>query len=335
MINLQTTGRYPAELLSFMLDYNDLRVNYNNNNHDINYLSLTNVWLQASCHPNACRFMNIVTNAAYNEAQAPNLVQGHAAALLVAAAQAEVMQDSRAIWVQYGAHSFVLLTGYNDQIEPLEGWAGNPFGYPFYLSVCRDADTTGVLYDTNTGRPILDADGDIQRTHQGRVGRDEAREALGWLISNNFAERVTGINRLSRAGLGGFGGFHHAHGALVVDQPPELNIRFAPMVDLGTFRTRVAERLNAVGHYRQKAIESQFANYLVCCHCQTKARYFTGNWRECTQCRRHFCPTCKRLLLGHAHRWVRRPGNWLPSFEHGQRACDGPGCGHQTRLMAA
>jgi hypothetical protein len=172
----------------------------------------------------------------------------------------------------------------------------------------------------------------------GRPTKQGARDALLALVDDDLAKRYHAADKLSRASYWGFD--HDSRvdddGNVTTNITPSLEIRTATLKPLPVFRDELKTRLSEVGYYRQKAIEHQSPNRpFVCCHCQIVTHFDKGNWRECPTCGRHFCRRCKGLLRGHAHTWRWRRGDWLPSIEHGERMCDGPWCGAQTRLIAA
>ncbi len=276
-------GKWPHGLLTVSLHRNTMKNNFDRNDHSLNYLLVSTEASQASCHPNAIMFMNLVSQANYanDETPADQVVGDAARDNHVNPAKLAVMQNNKAIWVKYGAHSFVLLTGGHDRIESFEAWAGgNPANLSYYLfhrSVVEEPDSLGV-----------------PRVPNSRPTRTRAREALGWLLSDDFMERRAGVNRLSRAGHGGFGG--DDEGSAV----PSINIHIEDMVNENVFRTRLKSRLVEVGYYRQMAIQSQHPGRLYCCHCRryvnSRADAGTSRWRECTHCHRNYCRECKHLL---------------------------------------
>jgi hypothetical protein len=261
-----------------MLHYNTLEKNFTNSDQESNLYLVNNDVAMASCHPNAIMFMNVVSQAGYaNDEEPAPLRVGDPAVQDVVAAQAAVMQNDKAIWVKYNLHSFVLLTGEGGEVESFEAWAAQRQPYMFHLSVLNEPDDLGL--PRVTGRP----------------SREQAREALGWLLSAEVEERKAGVNRLSRAGHAGFGGSGK-------DDPiPGINIHIADMVDIATFQKRVFERLLAVGFYRQQALESSRGRKLVCCRCQgvasARGEAARDKWTECGACARHYCRRCDERLV--------------------------------------
>lgn len=280
-------GRWPNKLLTLALYYNSMHANHVNGQDDLNDFIVNNADQRASCHPNAIMFMNLVSSVNPGPlfpgddvfGLAPHGKNGNAAQADVATGQTAMMLDEHAIWVKYGAHSFVLLTGRANHIESFEGWAGHPHGYFFHQSVCQEPD--------DLGHP---------RVANSRPTRATARDAIGDLISANVDERRDAVNALSRAGHGGFGG-HHAGPA------PGVDIHVTPTAAVATVKERFKRRLVGAGYYRAAAKERLHANSVVCCHCQAsvinRVTASTGRWRECTTCNRHYCRQCKHLLSSH------------------------------------
>jgi hypothetical protein len=189
--------------------------------------------------------------------------------------------------------------------------------------------TPNPFHTSVLGRADVLADNNVLPT------RTVAQQALLDLVDDDLRTRHDAVNKLARAS---YWGFDHdsvvqQDGTVTTNILPSLEIKIANLRPQAAFQAEVKQRLSEVGLYRQKAIENQSPNKIVCCHCQSEARHFKGNWRECPTCGRHFCTTCKNILPGHSHRWVKKPGDKLPSHEHGQRACDGHGCGAQTQLV--
>jgi hypothetical protein len=326
-------GRYPDYLLTLMLYRNGMKdfFDLGQEGHAINYLTFVAGWNTVpSCHPMALRFMNMVSDANFLNDESPSVRQMGNTQEAQDDAQAgadAVLLNDKAIWVTYGhieGHSFVLIAGAEAKVESLEGWAGGAgaggevIPNPFHTSVLERADQLA-------GRPP-----------NSLPTKAEARAALLDLVHDDLVRRYHAADKLSRAS---YWGFDHASkvaedGTVTLNILPSLQIHVANLRTLVLFRAEVKKRLSEVGFYRQKAVENHSPNKVVCCHCQEEARFFKGNWRECTHCGRHFCRTCKGLLAGHAHAWVKGPGDWLHSLQHGQRTCDGPGCGHQTRLIS-
>ena len=271
-------GGWPPALLTLMLHYNTLKRNFTDNEHGSNLYLVDSGVAMASCHPNAIMFMNVVSRAGYanDEEPAPPLADDLAARNVVAA-QAAVMQNGKAIWVKYGLHSFVLLTGDGGEVESFEAWAAQRKPYLFHLSELVEPDDLGL--------PRV----------PGRPSREQAREALGWLLSPDVEERKAGVNRLSRAGHQGFGGSSKD------DSIPGINIHIADMVDVATFQKEVFDRLLAVGFYRQRALESARGRRIVCCRCQavasSRAEAAKDKWTECGTCARHYCRRCNDRLV--------------------------------------
>jgi hypothetical protein len=276
-------GRWPEELLTLALHCNTMRENFNHQNHINNYILYMSDDAQASCHPNAIMFMNIVSQANYPNDEEPAVQVVGDAALNnhINPARAAVLTDDKAIWIKYGAHSFVLLTGKQDRVESFEAWAGgnpdHPSYYRFHQSVLQEPDSLGV-----------------PRVADSRPTRAQAREAIGWLMSDSVAERRQAVDRLSRAGHGGFGGDDEG------DPAPAVNIHIVGMVNESEFRRRIKKRLVDAGYYIQLAIQDQQPGRLVCCHC---LRYVNGaigaanwRWRGCEHCGRYYCRQCKQLL---------------------------------------
>lgn len=305
MRDVKVQGRWPDQLLTLALHCNTMRTNFNNHDHDFTYQLYRTPDAQASCHPNAIMFMNIVSRANYPNDETPAVqVVGQAAlANHIAPAQAAVQTDGKAIWVKYGAHSFVLLTS-GDPIESFEAWAGgdpqNPTFYRFHQSVLEEPDSLGV-----------------PRVHNARPTRAQASEAIGWLVSDDVHERRTAVNRLSRAGHGGFGGTHQGQPA------PAVNIHVEDMVGVGEFRQRIRQRLIDAGYYIQMALQDNYAGRFYCCHCLHYTHGANGarglRWRGCDDCGRYYCRRCKRLL----------PFGFKGTFTR-TRICE---CGRNTHRM--
>jgi len=283
MRSIMMLGRWPEELLTLALHCNTMRDNFNRGEHINNYLLFVSEDAQASCHPNAIMFMNIVSQANYANDEEPAVQAVGVAALTnhINPARAAVLTDDKAIWIKYGDHSFVLLSGKHDRIESFEAWAGgnpvNPSFYRFHQSVLREPDSLGV-----------------PRVADSRPTRALAREAIGWLVSDSVAERRQAVNRLSRAGHGGFGGDNDG------DPAPPINIHIENMVNESEFRRRMKRRLTEVGYYSQMAIQNQHPGRLVCCHClhyvTSAINAQTLRWRRCDHCGRYYCRDCKHLL---------------------------------------
>lgn len=275
MIASLASYRWPDQIVTLMLHYNTMNQNVHDGAEDLTYLLVTNLPTLPSCHSDAQRFMNIVTNANYDEANTPpNLSHGAAAAIEVANAQAAVVNNDQALWGMYGLHSFVILTGQDPQVEIFEAWAGGGGGYSFYQSVINEPDSLGV-----------------PRVHNARPTRANAAIALGELISGNVATRLHGVNTLSRAGHPGFGG--HTDGSPV----PGIQIRIVPMVDRAAFGNRFLDRCRWVGYWVAASMQLHGGNNLVCSHCfasQPLAAARAAAWVQCTVCgARRFCANCK------------------------------------------
>lgn len=297
-------GYWPRKLLSFALQRNDMKANYDAGDHWANATMLNDMaW--ASCHPQAIRFMNLVSDLDYSEDAAPvNLAYDEDAMTNhVQPAMAAVVSDRKALWVMYGGHSFVILTS-GGGVEIFEAWAGGArrreleYYYCFHQSVLEEPAVVGIP------RHRLPT-------------RQEARLAFQELLSDDAAERKHGQDWLSRAGHGAFGGVGQGEPA------PGINIHVADTVNENLFRNRLNSRLTDVGHYCQKAYEGLHPGRLACCHClkhvNTLLEAKGGRWRECTRCGRYYCQRCKHLLSF---------GFWGTMTR--TRRCD---CGQETRRM--
>src|SRR5205823_3222381 len=122
--------------------------------------------------------------------------------------------------------------------------------------------------------------------NNGLPTRAVTQQALLDLVDNDLRTRHDAVNKLARAS---YWGFDHdsvvgQDGTVTTNILPSLEIKIANLRTQGLFRAEVKQRLSEVGFYRQKAIENQFPNKIVCCHCQTEARHFKGNWRVCPTC---------------------------------------------------
>jgi hypothetical protein len=272
-----------------MLHYNVLHQNHQLGQDAVNVFILSPN-LTASCHPNAIMFMNVVSNANFVNDNVfgllPNGKHDAAAAADVLAGQNALVVNDRAVWVKYGAHSFVLLTGQNNVLESFEAWAGAAGGYEFHRSVCVEPDDLG--FPRVVGARLL-------------LTRAVGAAALADLLDANHVVRGVAVNSMSRAGHGGFGG--HTPASAV----PGIDIHVANMHGIAQFGLNVRTRLIAVGFYRALVVEHAQGG-LVCCHCQirvgSRPLAHNGRWRECGTCNRHYCRQCKHLLASRARATV-------------------------------
>lgn len=274
-------GRWDPVLISSMLHYNALQANHVGGMDVMNDFILSPN-LTASCHPNAIMFTNMLAPGTFpnDNAFGLNPLGKHdgAAAADVALGQAALALNDRVVWVKYGLHSFVLLTGNDNVLETFEAWAGAAGGYEFHRSVCIEPD--------DVGHP---------RVVGGRLALTRAvgHQALADLIDPDHAVRGAAANRMSRGGHAGFGG--HLPGS----PPPGIDIHVANSAGLAAFQLVVTTRLTAVGFHRALAIQ-RAQNNLVCCHCLAavadRPAAHTAVWRECATCHRNYCRQCKHLL---------------------------------------
>jgi hypothetical protein len=296
-------GRWPNVLISSMLHYNALHANHLAGNHVMNDFILSPN-LTASCHPNAIMFANVVAPGSFPGDNAFGLLpagkQDGAAAADVALGQAALGVNDRLVWVKYGLHSFVLLTGHHNILETFEAWAGGGGGYEFHQSVCNEPDDVG--HPRVVGGRLL-------------LTRAIGAAALADLIDANYLVRGVAANRMSRGGHGGFGG--HTFGSAA----PGIDIHVVNSAGLAAFGLELTRRLVPVGFYRALAVQRAQGG-LVCCHCQVRVANrpaaHTAVWRECGTCNRYYCRQCKHLLLSRARRTV---------FHTRVRICD---CGQNT-----
>ncbi|MCP4122372.1 MAG: hypothetical protein GY751_11515 [Bacteroidetes bacterium] len=274
MIQELRSGGYHEEGLTWLLKWDDFGNNHRNNNTLFTALAANDHAALASCHPNARAIMNLVCtdNTRPNEGN-PVLETGDAARNIVRRARQRVNRDNRAIWVQYGEHSFVLLTGTSNILESLEGWA---------LSVQGDDGYYGLWFH----RCVL------YRADEKRPTRDQAQRALRLLLEGRRSRRSEGADTLSRSGLRGFS----ARRAF-----PErgIGILWGHMLSPEAFRTRVRSRLKDVCYWVAEARIAQEHHRYYCCICLSVLRSnnrVNSRWRHCTSCGRYYCRACKHRL---------------------------------------
>jgi hypothetical protein len=295
MATQQAQGRYPTALLSVMLYGPDLDSLAALALYPTIYDTVMHLGTVASCHPDAGKFMNIISNANYPGDLPANraMLTGGAATAAAGVAALAALQDLQAIWIKYGSseehsHSTMLFTGTNNTVEHFEAWALDGGGYPIHLSICEEPDELGE-----------------DRTY-GRSTRAEAQLAINRLVSADVNERRLGWDRLSRSGR------DYAPSA---DEQVHINIHVEQQKGIGAFQNLVAARLRQAGSVRARAVE-QIRNVYVCCHCQYETWYWISaygrGWRKCgaAGCSRKYCSSCRRLLVnntchcGQATVWI-------------------------------
>jgi hypothetical protein len=287
MVTELRNGGFPPNLLSIMLNVLDVQRNYGTVPPQVDYDTVTNLGLVSSCHPDAAKFMNIISDAQYPDDIAPNtqMVTGGAARTAADLAIQAAGQDNHAIWIKYGSadghsHSTMLFTGQNSVVEHFEAWALDGGGYPIHLSIAEEPDELGGDRD------------------YGRCTRAEAQVAIDRLVSDDPDERAEGWDRLSRSGRG------YAPG---LGEVTHINIHIEDQTALAAFSQEVKRRLYLSGYYRSRIV-SQVRRVEVCCRCQSETwpwvvAYFKS-WRKCGGanggCLRRYCGVCRHRLIANA-----------------------------------
>ncbi len=303
MLDAYQAGRWPLKFISLMLHYREMHNNHEASQHSQQRLKIEDENGWASCHPNAIMFMNVVSNAGYeNDDTVGTMAEGQQAANYVNAGRTALALDNKAIWVKYGSsenhsHSIVLLTGRANQVECFEGWAGKEEIPKAELEEARRRSGNPNLTHRDRGYQfhwsVQQADELGGARNRQRPTRAEARTALEDMISDAVAEREDGWDRLSRSS---------AEYAPRQNEHAEIRVEAKDMVSTDAFRDEVKRRMKAVGYYAAASVEKTHNfQQLVCCHCQAVALsrdYASGaHWRECVMCIRHYCSSCAQHVL--------------------------------------
>lgn len=269
---------WPKDFLSKMLFHENLEANFDLDSHAFSLGIVADVRVSASCHPNAIMTMNLISDADYDEFEDSTLQFGDQAQAHVDTARGAIEDGDRAIWVRYGAHSFVLMSHPDtDRVESVEAWAGgHATGYPFHRSV------------------------EPQQADRVNTDKDEARAALQNLLDADPAIRRQGVDALSRAGLGGFGGVRGANHC-------GINVHVANLNGFDAIVQEIRSRLPDVGYWGALALEQltgldDVKDACACYYChKTDTRpWFTRSyhsWRECRTCKRKYCYDHKLRLV--------------------------------------
>ncbi len=194
--------------------------------------------------------------------------------------------DNMALKVDYGLHSFTLIARAG-RLECIEGWAGGNAVYrnPVHNSIFND-ERASQVWDA----PGIGNDPIVIPQLAGQTTVVAARAAIAELLSPVQATRARGCNRISRAGLGGFGPINAVPNLSVecyaLDTDHAIGARYAALAEIAADWGQMARQ-----HVTQR---------WTCSRCLAPHGYFSSWWNIWGQCggncARVYCPTCRGQL---------------------------------------